>query len=64
MIPAVVGFRWDIEDEQAREYTEKFYTHLFHQRSIESAFFEARKEMHDARPKEPIWASPVLVVQI
>ncbi len=64
MIPAVVGFRWDLHDDMAQIYTEKFYEHLFATRSLESAFFKARKDIHDAKPNNPTWASPILIVQV
>lgn len=62
-VPAVLGFRWNIEDELAEEYTKSFYTHLFRELSLESAFFEARKQMHATNRDKRIWASPILVMQ-
>lgn len=64
MVPAVVGFRWDVDDAQAKEYTAVFYKHLFEKRSLESAFYLARREMNDRSPTDPIWASPVLILQV
>lgn len=63
MVPAIVGFRWDIEDRMAAEYTRCFYSQLFEKKSLEYAFLEARRQMHARHREHPIWASPVLVVQ-
>ena len=64
-IPAIIGFRWDIDDEMATDHTKKFYEHLFKEtRSLEYAFLETRKEMHDHYQDNRIWAAPVLVLQI
>lgn len=62
-VPAIVGFRWDIPDKHAKQYTRCFYQNLLERRSLEYAFFEARKQMHAKYRTEPIWASPMLVIQ-
>ncbi len=63
-IPAILGFRWDIDDERASEYAESFYRHLFHKtNSLEYALLEARKEFYDNNHLDPIWAAPMLVLQ-
>jgi len=62
-VPAVMGFRWDIPDQLAKEYTECFYTQLFEKRSLEYAFLEARTQMHAKERETQIWASPMLVIQ-
>ncbi|NIO06181.1 MAG: hypothetical protein GTN74_16725 [Proteobacteria bacterium] len=64
-IPAIVGFRWDIEDKLAEEYTRFFYDHLVGgNKSLEYAFLESRKRMHEAHKKNKIWAAPMLVMQL
>ncbi len=64
-IPAIVGFRWDIEDKLAEEYTTFFYDHLLGgNKSLEYAFLESRKRMHEAHKKNKIWAAPMLVMQL
>jgi hypothetical protein len=63
LMPAVIGFRWDIEDDLAAEYTRVFYEQLFKKMSLEKAFFEARRKMHSSHTAKRIWASPVLVIQ-
>jgi hypothetical protein len=66
-VPAIVGFRWDIDDDRAYEYTKTFYKVLFEgqEHSLEYAFLKARQTMHnDARNRQnPIWAAPILVSQ-
>ncbi len=62
-VPAVMGFRWDIADKLAEEYTECFYTELFEKKSLEYAFLEARTQMHAKERETQIWASPMLVIQ-
>jgi hypothetical protein len=65
-IPAIVGFRWDIEDDMAVAYTGMFYRELFEgdDRCLERAFLKARKGIYEDNPLNPIWAAPVLVIQI
>ena len=65
-IPAIVGFRWDIEDDMAVAYTEMFYRALFEgdDRCLEHAFLKARKGIYEDNPLNPIWAAPVLVIQV
>ena len=65
-IPAVIGFRWPIGDEDAMKFTKLFYDNLFEKscgRSFESAFVGARKSMFKEDPKNPIWAAPILIMQ-
>jgi len=65
-IPAIVGFRWDIDDDMAFQYTQEFYRELLagKKRSLEYAFLNARKKIYAMYKDNPIWAAPVLVVQI
>jgi hypothetical protein len=63
-VPAALGFRWKIEDQLAQEFTKSFYTSLFAKtRSLEYAFFEARKESRKQFKDKRIWAAPILVMQ-
>ena len=64
-VPAVMGFRWEVGDAQARDYAERFYKYLLEsqQRSLENACLSAKKDLFAAKPADPIWASPVLVMQ-
>lgn len=65
-VPAVLGFRWEVEDDKARAFAACFYQHLFggQRMSLEYAFLETRKQMHRTYPTNPIWAAPVLVMQV
>jgi hypothetical protein len=64
-IPAVIGFRWDLEDKLAQKYTACFYRQLFqHRLKLEQAFLETRKEMHYQHIDNRIWASPMLIMQV
>jgi hypothetical protein len=62
-VPAIVGFRWDIDDDKAEKYTRSFYMRLFERKSLEYAFLESRKYMHDNYEENLIWAAPMLVIQ-
>jgi CheY-like chemotaxis protein len=62
-IPATLGFRWSVGDANALSHAKQFYHHLFQLKSVEQAFFEARREMHKEKPQERVWASPLLVMQ-
>jgi hypothetical protein len=63
-VPAVAGFRWDIEDTMAVKYTKCFYKHLFEKRSLEYAFLDARKDLYCEQRFNPVWAAPMLVMQM
>lgn len=65
-VPAIMGFLWKVDDTKAREYAESFYEYLFDggHRSLEYACLGAKKEMHAKYSDNPIWASPVLVMQV
>jgi hypothetical protein len=62
-IPAVIGFRWDLEDRSAAEFVvESFYPNLFGLRSIEKAFQAARIDAYKKHREETVWAAPMLIV--
>lgn len=63
MIPAILGFRWRIDDEEAKEYAVKFYQCLLEYHSLEQAFLEARQYVHKVYEDNRIWVSPLLVLQ-
>ncbi len=63
-VPAILGFRWDIDDDMAAEHACCFYERLFGEcRSLEYAFLETRKHMHETHKDNRIWASAILIVQ-
>jgi len=63
-IPSIVGFRWEIDDLKAPVCAEMFYNHLFAQKSLKYAFWNARKDMHEEYKTDRIWAAPMLITQI
>lgn len=63
-IPAVAGFRWDLPDDLAFFFAKTFYDKLFYALPhFDEAFLEARLAMMDLHGDEPIWASPILILQ-
>lgn len=65
-VPAIMGFLWNVSDPKAREFAESFYDKLLggKERSLEYACLAAKQEMHAKYENNPIWASPVLVMQV
>jgi len=65
-IPAILGFRWDIDDDMAYQFTKALYRKLLggKKQSLEYAFLKARKKIYDKDKLNPIWAAPVLVIQL
>jgi len=62
-VPAVLGYRWRVDDRLATDFAVRFYEGLFRSRSIEQAFLDARKSVRIAHGvKEQIWAAPMLVL--
>ena len=61
-----MGFLWNVSDPKAREFAESFYDKLLagKERSLEYACLAAKQEMHAKYENNPIWASPVLVMQV
>ena len=46
-VPTVVGFRWDLEDKYAAEYSKAFFDELLlKDLSLERAFLKARQAMN------------------
>jgi CHAT domain-containing protein len=43
-VPAVIGYRWDIDDDKAAEHADIFYDHLFREQSLEYAFLKTRQQ--------------------
>ncbi len=60
---AILGFRWDIEDNEAFDYAKIFYRALFEtDHKLEYAFLRARQDMHGRYEQNKIWASPILMM--
>lgn len=62
-VPAVSGFRCDVEDRFAMEYASEFYRHLIKEHSLEIAYYLACKDMRHRHANNCIWVSPILIVQ-
>jgi hypothetical protein len=63
-VPAVVAFRWDLPDDKAPIFAKAFYTALFRDRVfIVEAFRRAKQEVRRDFPSDPVWASPMLLIQ-
>jgi hypothetical protein len=63
-VPAILGFRWDIDDGMAAMHARKFYDHLLKERPcLEDAFLKARKDMYEQDRKNRIWAAPIMILQ-
>jgi hypothetical protein len=63
-VPAVAGFRWNIDDDKAQRHSQTFYEELFATRSIEAALFAAWNHMYGRHRKNPVWAASQLVLQL
>jgi len=63
-VPAVIGFRWDLDDRLAAKYAKKFYEKLFLKTlCVDRAFLAARRSIHKKYMKDRIWAAPILLIQ-
>lgn len=62
-VPAIIGFRWNLEDEYAAKFAKAFYERLFKCRHIDEAFVHTRFKMHSSYKNHRIWAAPVLVLE-
>jgi CheY-like chemotaxis protein len=65
-VPAIVGYRWEIDDGQAARFATSFYDALFKEPTrpcLESAFQSAQFQLHEQAPRDRHWGTPMLVVQ-
>ena len=63
-VPAILGFRWVLDDALAASHAKTFYDALFARRSLEHAFLETRRSLHARDEKDPVWAAPTLILQV
>ena len=63
-VPNILGFRWEINDGFALEFSQAFYETLFAARSLERAFLKAQQKMYEIHRDDRIWAAPILVKQL
>ncbi|WP_024512244.1 CHAT domain-containing protein [Bradyrhizobium sp. ARR65] len=62
-IPAVIGFRWEVDDSEAPCFTGHLHRSLADAIPLARAFHGALCEVRRAYPGSPTFASPMLVVQ-
>jgi CHAT domain-containing protein len=62
-VPSVLGFRWPVSDNGAREFALAFYESLLRQGSPEIAAWQARRKLARADRSYPTWLSPILIHQ-
>jgi CheY-like chemotaxis protein len=63
-VPAVLGYRWVVTDNDAKAFALDFYDSLFTTFSLEDAVLNARNAIVRTKGRQDeTWASPVLVLQ-
>jgi hypothetical protein len=63
-VEAVIGFRWNADDEFAGRYMERFYRAYFrHGKTLSAAYREACRAMQREAMGNPLWASAIAVVR-
>ncbi|WP_376964153.1 CHAT domain-containing protein [Azospirillum sp. A26] len=63
-IPAILGFRWDMDDHKAMKHAESFYQELIcRSTSFETASVTARRSLYRHYETDRAWAAPLLVTQ-
>ena len=64
LIPAIIGFRWPIDDDKATDYAMLLYENLFEKnKSLPYAFLATRREAHMKYYDNRIWAAAMLIIQ-
>jgi hypothetical protein len=61
-VPAVLGFRWKVQDKPAEQHARLFYHQLFKEKAIDKAFRNTRRGMRLLNRKDNAWASGMLVM--
>ena len=63
-IKAIVGFRWNVDDDRAFEYARAFYSGLLTEGDrLEQAFLKARREAFEQNLTNKAWAAATLVLE-
>jgi hypothetical protein len=62
-IPAAVGFRWEVQDDEAAYFTGRLHGRLAGEAPLARAFHAALCAVRATYPKTPTFASPMLIVQ-
>jgi hypothetical protein len=68
-VPAVIGYRWKIDDQTAREFAQRFYGRLLDDRAsnryLEYAYLHAKRDLYGRTDgSRAVWAAPMLVMQM
>lgn len=62
-IPAAIGFRWEVDDREAAEFTAELHRALANDEPVGRAFHKAVHFIKATHLTSPTFASPVLMVQ-
>jgi DNA-binding response OmpR family regulator len=62
-VSSVLGYRWRLPDGLAVEAAKIFYESLAEVGEIDVALLKTRNRLHDNNSNQPLWLSPVLVMQ-
>jgi CHAT domain-containing protein len=64
-VPAVLGFRWDLNDRRAAAFADIFYDHLIRDKmALGGALTEARRQLWKLSGyHNSVWAAPILILQ-
>jgi DNA-binding response OmpR family regulator len=62
-VSSVLGYRWPLPDDLAAEAATTFYKSLAEVGEIDVALLKTRNTLHDTNSDQPVWLSPVLVMQ-
>jgi CHAT domain-containing protein len=64
-VPAILGFRWALNDDTAVAFADAFYDNLFtgdEAQDLVSAFKVSQERTHETRQQDNTWASAMLMV--
>jgi hypothetical protein len=62
-VPAAIGFRWEVDDKEAAEFTAALHQALAHDEPVGRAFHLAVQRLKAKHVDSPTFASPILMVQ-
>ena len=62
-VPAAIGFRWEVDDKEAAEFTLHLHQALARGEAVGRAFHRAVSRLKAIHVDSPTFASPVLMVQ-
>jgi CHAT domain-containing protein len=61
--PAVLGHRWLVPGQSAKELALVFYLSLAQTGQLDTALYHARRRLYGQNPADITWLSPVLAMQ-